>query len=58
MNKQAFNLVRYDYVKGCFVLAGEKKTYWPGTNVVKSTGNVFDWRKQQPQKANNETRIP
>ena len=41
------NLVRYDSTKNCFVLAGEKKQYWPGTNVVKSTNNVFNWRKNE-----------
>ena len=40
-------LVRYDYEKGCFVLAGEKKQYWPGTNLQKSTNNAFDWRRRQ-----------
>jgi hypothetical protein len=40
-------LVRYDYEKGCFVLAGEKKNYWPGTSLVKSTNNVFNWRQKQ-----------
>ena len=38
------DLVRYDPKRGCFVLAGNKKKYWPGTNIVKSTGNAFDWR--------------
>lgn len=42
-------LVRYDHKKGCFVLAGEKKQYWPGTNRVKSTNNVFNWRRKQDE---------
>lgn len=53
------DLVRYDPIKNCFVLKGTKTEYWPGTNIVKSTRNVFNWRKQpQPQKAGNETRVP
>jgi len=42
------DLIRYDPTKGCFVLAGKKKQYWPGTNIVKSTNNVFNWRKPKP----------
>ena len=50
-------LCKYDPAKNCFVLAGERKQYWPGTNVVKSTRNVFNWQQQQ-KPIKHEARIP
>ena len=48
------NLTRYDPVKNCFVLAGVKKQYWPGTNLEKSRGNAFDWRNVKDVRGENE----
>ena len=32
--------------------------YWPGTNIVKSYGNAFDWRKERSKITNtSEFRI-
>ena len=28
--------------------------YWPGTNIVKSTNNAFDWRKERDSIANSK----
>jgi hypothetical protein len=40
-------LVRYDPIKGCFVLKSTQQIkYWPGTNTPKSTNNAFTWRDQ------------
>lgn len=51
-------LVRYDYEKGCFVLAGKKKQYWPGTNIVRSTGNAFDWKRKQHYSVGDWNEVP
>lgn len=53
-------LCKYDPIKNCFVLAGTRKQYWPGTNIVKSTRNAFNWQRQsqQPKPIKHEARIP
>jgi len=51
-------LVRYDPTAGCFVLAGKKKQYWPGTNIVRSTGNAFDWKRKQQYPVGDWNEMP
>jgi len=40
----------FDGSRGIFdhdvVMGGSMIEYWPGTNIVKSKGNAFDWRNQ------------
>jgi hypothetical protein len=46
------DLVRYDPIKGCFVLKPEQQIeYWPGTNTPKSTNNDFNWRSRLSMRA-------
>jgi hypothetical protein len=46
------DLVRYDPIKGCFVLKPEQQIeYWPGTNTPKSTDNDFNWRNRPSMRA-------
>lgn len=42
------DLMRYDIDKKCFVLAQlqPEVEYWPGTDVVKSRNNAFEWQGQ------------
>ena len=40
------SFVRYDAKQNRFMWASEKKVYWPGTKIVKSGNNVFNWKRQ------------